>query len=90
MKLFSLLPRRLSHFACNSPRAEGAEGLAERKPNPFSDAGEKAGDPERIEDVATRALILFDSAPLRFAPPHPASPGPSANGLICGNMHVHS
>ena len=23
MKLFSLLPRRLSHFACNSPPARG-------------------------------------------------------------------
>ena len=29
MKLFSLLPRRLSHFACNSPKISGARRPAD-------------------------------------------------------------
>ena len=32
MKLFSLLPRRLSHFACNSPRESRNPG--NRRPAP--------------------------------------------------------
>ena len=34
MKLFSLLPRRLSHFACNSPPRHAAENSTKRWHSP--------------------------------------------------------